>query len=79
MAEHFEDALISVWQQTLVQNAKTVELGADTISSSELRGTAFVRSTSCSMDKDCGALSRIPRLARAGLNWLVKARRSCSS
>jgi hypothetical protein len=27
MAEHFEDALISVWQQTLVQNAKTVELG----------------------------------------------------
>jgi hypothetical protein len=23
MAEHFEDALISVWQQTLVQNAKT--------------------------------------------------------
>jgi hypothetical protein len=27
MAEHFEDALISVWQQTLVQDAKTVELG----------------------------------------------------
>ena len=27
MAEHFEDALISVWRQTLVQNAKTVKLG----------------------------------------------------
>jgi hypothetical protein len=27
MTEHFEGALISVWQQTLVQNVKTVELG----------------------------------------------------
>src|SRR6185369_12590125 len=27
MAEHFENVLISVWQQTLVQNAKTVKLG----------------------------------------------------
>jgi len=26
MAEHFENVLISVWQQTLVQNAKTVKL-----------------------------------------------------
>ena len=27
MTEHFENALISVWQQALVQNAKTVKVG----------------------------------------------------
>lgn len=27
MTEHFNDAVISVWRQALVENAKTVELG----------------------------------------------------
>jgi hypothetical protein len=79
MAEHFEDALISVWQQTLAQDAKTVELGGRHYFVKRTSRHRF-RQVDFTFDgQGLRGLEQIPRLTRAGLNWLARARKSCSS
>ena len=71
MAASLEETLISVWQQAMVEEAKTITV----------EGRTFpVRRTSRSRLREvsCAGSSRIRKPARDGRGWHAKERRSCN-
>jgi hypothetical protein len=74
-SSEFDDFLLSVWRQTLVDSAKSVALGGDRY---PVRRTAKHKLAQVDFEFEgapYAAWSKIPRPNRAGLSWRARDRR----
>jgi hypothetical protein len=79
MNPSFEQTLVDVWRQALIENAKVVALGAERYpvrqtTKRHLREVDFVFD-----GNTIRGLEQNPDTKLAGLKWRVRARRSCNS
>src|SRR5438128_9274911 len=78
MAASLEETLTSVWQQVMIENARSVKLENRSFpvrrtSRSRLREVDFqFEGTNCAISK------KVPRQHRAGQNWHDKEKKRCS-
>jgi len=74
MDSSFEQALIDVWRQALVENAKTVELGSEALFD-RLPSSGCGRWTSCSKETRFTGWSRTRTRNPVGRSWHGQAKR----
>ena len=78
MTTNFEETLISVWRQTLVE-ARQSRSKAFTILSDPPADPNCGRSISGSKNRRCEGSSKIRIRIRAGHNWHARESKSCNS
>ena len=78
MSASFESILVSVWQQSLIDKKKTVDLDGATYPSAKLPRANSNRSISVLKTETCGDWNRIRIPNLGGRNWPEKVNRSCS-
>jgi hypothetical protein len=75
MKSSFEETLVAVWRQALVEKSEAVKLGTEHFPVTKARRNAFAKLRSTSMETRLWGLSGTQKPSRDGLIWREQGRR----